>query len=88
MFANGLPALVLLALDVCLARLPLGVERVEGLLETLFGGLSGVDGAANRRFVPVLMGGPRFLSLCFRPKNSGPDQRVPVISRAISERLL
>jgi len=40
------PALVLLAGDVRLGRFPLGVERVEVLLQALIGGLAGVDGAA------------------------------------------
>jgi hypothetical protein len=36
----------------------LGIQRVEGLFETFFGGFSGVDRAANRRFAPVLMSEP------------------------------
>jgi hypothetical protein len=45
------PALALLAPDERLARLALGVERVEVLLETLLGGFARVDGAsADGRF--------------------------------------
>ena len=44
---RGLPALVLLAADVGLAGLPLGVEGVELLLEPLLGRLAGVDRAAD-----------------------------------------
>src|SRR5579875_1813842 len=50
------PALAGLALDERLAGLALGVERVELLLQALFGGLAGVDGAADdrqRRWRPV-----------------------------------
>ena len=45
------PALVLLAEDEGLARLPLCIERVEGLLEPLLGGFAGVDRAAGARSV-------------------------------------
>jgi hypothetical protein len=44
-----------------------------------FGGFSGVDSAA----LPFLCRGGH----AFTPKNLGPDQRVPVIARATSERL-
>ena len=43
------PALVLLAPDVGLAGLALGVQRVELLLQPLLGGLAGVDGAPDQR---------------------------------------
>ena len=41
------PAFVPLAVDEGLGRLALGIERVEGLLESLVGRLPGVDGAAD-----------------------------------------
>ena len=44
---QALPSFVLLAGDVRLARLPLGVEGIELLFEPLFGGLSRVDGASH-----------------------------------------
>src|SRR4029079_4994574 len=49
--------------------------RVEVLLQPVFGGLAGVDGAANLRH----------RSQPLTPKNRGPDQRAPVISRAIAD---
>ena len=52
------PALVLLAGDVGLAGLALGIERVELLLEPLLGGLAGVDGAGDA-------GHPSRLRNCF-----------------------
>ena len=74
------PALVLLALDVGERRLPLGVQRIELHVQPLVGGDAGVDGGADfadRRF---------HLAEWFRrPKNSGPFQRVPVITRAIGD---
>ena len=41
------PAGMTLAHDIGLARLPLGVERIEFLLEALVGRFSGVDRAAD-----------------------------------------
>ena len=41
------PTVVLLAGDVGLGRLPLGVEGVEVLLEALVGGFAGVHGTAD-----------------------------------------
>jgi hypothetical protein len=80
-----LPALVPLAQDVGFARFALRIERVERLLQTLFRRLPSVDGAADPR-----RNRDRVFShlAVFRvPKKSGPDQRVPVILRAILERL-
>ena len=76
------PALGALARDVGEPRLALGVERVELLLETLLGGLAGIDRAAE------LAGrqGGQALPLR-RPKNSGPFHLVPVIARATADRL-
>src|SRR5262249_24124310 len=41
------PAVVRLALYICLAGLPLGVERVEGKLKIGLGGFARIDGAAR-----------------------------------------
>jgi hypothetical protein len=40
------PALTRLAADEGLTGIALGVERIEILLQSLFGGLTGIDGAA------------------------------------------
>ena len=71
-----MPPLMALAENVGFTRLSLGIERIEGLLQPLLGRFAGVDGAAN----PSSHG---FLT----PKNNGPDHRVPVISRAILDKL-
>jgi hypothetical protein len=72
------PAFGLLALHVGGAGLPLGMERVELLLEPVLGGLPGVDGAADR----LHQDRPPRLA---RPKKRGPDHAVPVIRRATAE---
>src|SRR5260370_279268 len=54
-----------------LTGLPLGVEGVEGLLQSLVRGLAGIDGASA--------------SVGHTPKNLGPDQRAPVMARATSD---
>jgi hypothetical protein len=73
---DDMPSLVALAEDVSFARLSLGIQGIERLLQPLLGRFAGIDGAAN----PSSHG--------FRtPKNRGPDHRVPVISRAILDRL-
>jgi hypothetical protein len=65
-----------LAEDVGFTGLSLGIQGIEGLLQPLFGRFAGINGAAN----PSSHG--------FRtPKNRGPDHRVPVISRAILDKL-
>src|ERR1051325_2675768 len=80
------PAFMGLALDVGLASLALGVERVERLVEPFLGGLAGIDCAAQEagRRHRLECGSP---SLRLRAKNRGPDQRVPVMARATSDRL-
>jgi hypothetical protein len=45
---NQPPALMGLALYICLASLPLGVQGVELQVEVMFGGFAGVDGAASQ----------------------------------------
>ncbi len=81
------PAIVHLRLDVGLASFALGIERVKLQLQPMLGRLAGVDGAAPQ-FVGLGAHG-RALSLrsLRRPKKRGPFQRVPVMMRAICERL-
>jgi hypothetical protein len=65
-----------------LARHPLGVERVEFLLQPFLRRLSRVDRAAqfpDNRFYHAL------LRWFLRPKNTQPFQRVPVMARAMAE---
>ena len=64
-----MPALLALAPDEGLAGFPLGIQGVEVLLEALLRRLAGVDGAAP--------------AVGHRPKNLRPDQRAPVILRAM-----
>jgi hypothetical protein len=77
------PPLMPLAQDVSFAGFALGMEGVERLFEPLLGRLSGVDRTTNLSFS---RGHEAFTF--FVPKKAGPDQRVPVISHAIGERLL
>ena len=78
LLGQGPPSLERLALDIGLAGLPLGVQRVEFLLKAMLGGFAGVDGAAED-----------FGVICHRcllsaadrsPKNRGPFHFVPVIA--------
>jgi hypothetical protein len=64
----------------------LGVQRVEVLLKPMVGRHAGVDGASNRFGSPGLHRRTSDDGLS-RPKNLGPDQRVPVMVKATSERL-
>jgi hypothetical protein len=79
--ADRAPALVLLAGDVGRAGSVLRVEGVEALLQPLLGGLAGVDCAADG--APAAHAATSFAS---KPKNRGPDQRVPVIARATADK--
>ena len=76
------PALMGLALDVGLGGLALRVERIEILLQPMLGRDPGVDGAAQTLDLPLHHETSR------RPKKRGPFQRVPVMARATSDRLL
>ncbi len=55
------PALMALAPDVSLARLALGMQRIELLLQSFLGGFAGIDcaaqGARPRRIVPASVTG-------------------------------
>src|SRR6266545_365575 len=114
------PALVGLTLDVGLAGLPLGIERVELKVKIMLGRLASVDRAAKelslgwlhrctfvRRgetlppcprgwpasapctWVPACSPSsfPRRLTPARKPKKRGPLQAVPVMARAMVERL-
>jgi hypothetical protein len=84
------PAGVLLARDVRLGGLALGVEGVELLLEPLLGALPGVDGAAHdprglRIAIPALRAARRAHEQPPRrpkPKKWKPFQWAPVMARA------
>jgi hypothetical protein len=82
---------VLLAADKGLASLALRLQRVEILLEPFFRGFACVDGATEDStsaagLSPSLDLIPEVSDRFFKPKKRGPDQRVPVISRAMVER--
>ena len=89
------PALGPLAGDVGMASITLGIDGVVFLVESFVGGLARIDRAAHAALQNVAHRAPRFLvdglALALvgglSPKNNGPDQRMPVISRAIIERL-
>ncbi len=79
---------VLLALDICLRRLPLRVQAIEILIESFVGGLARVNGAPDlgrRRGRDgrgcVWLQRP-FALVFASPKNASPFHFVPVISLA------
>jgi len=87
-------ALVSLAVDERLARLALRLQRIEFLLQPLFGRFAGVDRASNGSAPPRTAarrpchgrgsaGSPARPRLV-TPKNRGPDQCAPVIRLAIT----
>ena len=76
------PALGLLARDIGLARLALGVEAVELHVEAFLARLAGVDRAAELADDRLLHARPRWF---LRPKKTSPFHRVPVIARATAE---
>ena len=90
MLGQQLPALRSLALDVGLAGLPLSIEGVELLIQSVLGRFAGIDGAAQRsRGVSLAWRSPPSLDLVdLRPKNRGPFHLVPVMRVAISDRLV
>ena len=91
---NQHPAFLPLAGDVGLAGLALGIEAVELLLQPFLAALAGVDRAAELQDDRLRL--PRASCACrcahdrprwfFRPKNTQPFQRVPVMARATAER--
>ena len=78
----GRPAFALLTSNERFGRLALSMERIKVLLQPFFRRLACVDGA-----VDFLRHAEGSFFRPLNPKKAGPDHRVPVISRAISERL-
>src|SRR4051812_2118134 len=80
-----------LALDIGLAGFPLGVQGVEFQIQVMLSGLSGVDRTTKGLGFAIhaaTSGACSFLPLLSRrPKNLGPFQFVPVMTRAIAVRL-
>ena len=76
------PALGLLALDIGLAGLALGVQRIERHVEPFLARFAGIDRAAELAFRGLAHRAPPEFR---RPKKSGPFQRVPVMARATAE---
>ena len=72
---EGGPTFARLAQDVGGTGLALRIQAVERLLQAFVGRLTRIDGAANLVHAAAFR---------FKPKNAGPDQRVPVIARATS----
>src|SRR5258706_15574559 len=84
------PAGMSLTPDIGRGRLILGVERVELLVEPMFGGDAGIDRTADRLGRRGLHGRPPGAgrsALSRRPKNRGPFHLVPVIAKATLVRL-
>src|SRR5690606_39208972 len=79
---DDLPTLMNLAADVVLAGVALGVERIEFLLEAVFGRFAGVDRAMDRALGGRSRAGfgasHRWSSFCRRKKRK-PFVCVPVI---------
>ena len=67
------------AFDIGFTSLALGIQRVEVLLQTRLGRIPGID----RTALSLRSHG----AYAWSPKKRGPDQRVPVMARATSERL-
>src|SRR5258706_2171299 len=103
MIGNQAPALMSLALDIGLARFPLGIERIELQVEIMLSGFARVDGASGElscrrhraarglRFVvpgrPVSGTAAGSPLFSRKPQNRGPFQLDPVIVRAMVVRL-
>src|SRR6516225_1780797 len=91
--AQAHPAFVPLAVDKGLAGLALRLQRIERLLEPLFGGFAGIDRASNgsappravdRRLPHRPAAATEAPARRVSPKNRGPDQWAPVIRSAIT----
>ena len=72
------PAEFSLRRNIGFTRFSLRIQRIEFLLQPFFSGLAGIDGhplfwVLNHRSAP------------HKPKNLGPDQRAPVMARAMAD---
>jgi len=93
-FGQAHPAFVPLARNEGLASLALRLQRIEFLLEPLFGRFAGVDRTADGSVPSRAVGcrschwpappGDEAPARLVRPKNRGPDQCAPVIRSAIT----
>src|SRR5258708_37330716 len=99
MIGNEPPALMSLALDIGLARFPLGIERIELQVEIMLSGFARVDGASGElscrrhratrglRFIvpcrPVAETAAASAFFSPTPKNRGPCPLDPVIVLAM-----
>src|SRR5258706_16174622 len=84
------PAGMGLTLYISLRGIVLGIQRIELLVESMFGGDAGVDGTADgldRRSLHDRAPASKRSSLSLRPKKRGPFHLVPVIAKATLERL-
>ena len=87
------PALAALAGDVGVTSFLLGIDGVEGLVQAFVAGHAAVNGAPLAALENLahlrapFFAGVLGTAVVFRPKNTGPDQAVPVISLAMRERL-
>src|SRR5262249_31722986 len=80
-----------LAVDVCFGGFPLGIERVEILVQTFLGAFARIDGATQRRGrrrFRLACVGHDFAPFSVRPKKKCPEQCEPVtaLATALSER--
>ena len=90
MAAHQRPAGMRLTADIGLGGITLGVERVEILVEPVIGGHPGINRTADPRALcrgHARASGSITFGLSRRPKKRGPFQRVPVMAKAVSERL-
>src|SRR5262249_54315502 len=85
------PAGMGLAMDVGFGGFPLGIERIEILVQTFLGAFARIDGAAQwrgRRRFRLARVGHSFPRFSVRPKKKCPEQCAPVtaLATALSER--
>ena len=85
--SNQRPAGVRLASDIGLRGIILGIQGIEVLFQPLVGGDAGIDRTSHRLDCLGVQDRASFDDLSRRPKNRGPFQRVPVMARAIFDRL-
>src|SRR3954470_11425436 len=81
------PAGVRLASDIGLRGIILGIEGIEVLFQPLVGGDAGIDRTSHHLDRLGVQDRASFKDLSRRPKNRGPFQRVPVMAKAMFDRL-